>query len=229
MTLHDATRIGDATSTWGPVEHNAVHRDIRACAALAPPHLALDVLLDREKAITHVFCGALETMHAAACAKALEVAMCPVTELFDVVVTTGSGYPLDQNLYQAVKGMSAAERIVRPGGTIVIAAACEDGLPLHGSFAELLGAAATPVELLDLIASEGFAVPDQWQVHILARILGKARVQLFCDGLTPAEVRAAHLEPVTDLVAAIADAVAVSGRRVCYLPEGPQTIPYLQQ
>ena len=129
MTLHDARRIGDPAATWGPVEDNPVHRDIRACAAACPPHLALDVLLDRRKRITHVYAGELFAMHAAASATALEVAMRPVPDLFEVVVTTGSGYPLDQNLYQAVKGMAAAERVVRPGGTVVIAAECADGLP----------------------------------------------------------------------------------------------------
>ena len=61
---------------------------------------------------------------------------------FDVVVTTNSGFPLDQNLYQAVKGMSAAAQVVRPGGTIVCAAECRDGFPDHGSYREELTAAA---------------------------------------------------------------------------------------
>jgi nickel-dependent lactate racemase len=229
MTLHDARRIGDPAATWGPVEDNPVHRDIRACAAACPPHLALDVLLDRRKRITHVYAGELFAMHAAASGTALEVAMRPVPDLFDVVVTTGSGYPLDQNLYQAVKGMAAAERVVRPGGTVVIAAECADGLPAHGSFAEVLGAASSPAALLELIGSPGFAVPDQWQVQVLARVLSRARVELFCAGLPADEVRAAHLTPVADVGAAVARALERHGpgARVCYLPEGPQTIPYV--
>jgi hypothetical protein len=72
-------------------------------------------------------------------------------------------------------------------------------------------------------------VPDQWQVQILARILGKADVQLYCDGLGPDAVRAAHLTPTADRAGSIAEAVERHGpgARVCYLPEGPQTIPYL--
>ena len=143
MTLHDARRIGDPAATWGPVEANPVHRDIRACAAACPPHLAVDVLLDGEKRVTHVYAGELFAMHAAACETALAVAMRPVPRPFEVVVTTGSGFPLDQNLYQAVKGLAAAERVVADGGTIVLAAECADGLPDHGSFADLLGRATT--------------------------------------------------------------------------------------
>jgi lactate racemase len=229
MVLHDATRIGSPLATWGVVEDNPVHRDIRACAALAPPHLALDVLLDRAKRITHVVCGELFGMHARACELARAAAMRAVPEPMDVVVTTNSGFPLDQNLYQAVKGMAAAERVVRPGGSVLVAAECADGLPDHGSFAEVLGAADDPAGLIELISSEGFSVPDQWQVQILARILGKADVQLYCDGLAPDAVRAAHLTPTADLTASIAEAVQRHGpgARICYLPEGPQTIPYL--
>src|ERR687889_392165 len=163
LELNDATRIGSPLATWGVVEDNPVHRDIRACAALAPPHLALDVLLDRAKRITHVVCGELFQMHARACELARAAAMRAVPEPMDVVVTTNSGFPLDQNLYQAVKGMAAAERVVRTGGSVLVAAECADGLPDHGSFAEVLGAADDPAGLIELISSEGFSVPDQWQ------------------------------------------------------------------
>jgi lactate racemase len=228
MTLHDASRIGDPAATWGPVKDNPVHQDIRACAAVCPPHLALDVLLDREKSITHVYAGELFAMHAAACETAYDLAMSPVAQPFDVVVTTGSGFPLDQNLYQAVKGLAAAERIIAPGGTIVLAAACEDGLPDHGSFAEVLASGSSPAELLEIICAPGYAVPDQWQVQVLARVLSKARVVLVCDGLTNAQVRAAHLEPADDVARAVREALASHDNgRIAYLPEGPQTIPYV--
>ena len=70
--------------------------------------------------------------------------MVPVDGPFDIVVTTNSGYPLDQNLYQAVKGISAAAEIVRDGGTIICAAECRDGLPEHGSYAALLASRDRP-------------------------------------------------------------------------------------
>ena len=80
------------------------------------------------------FAGDLAPMHEAAVGRARSIAMRPVAHRFDVVLTTGSGYPLDQNLYQAVKGMSAAYQIVRRGGTILCAAECRDGFPDHGSY-----------------------------------------------------------------------------------------------
>ncbi len=104
---------------------------------------------------------------------------------FDVVVTTNSGYPLDQNLYQAVKGMSAAAKIVKPGGTIVCAAECRDGLPNHGSYGEVLASAATPAKLLEMICTPGYSVPDQWQVQVQAQIQTKADVLVKTAGLGP--------------------------------------------
>ena len=97
--------------------------------------------------------------------------MCAVDGEFDVVVTSNAGYPLDQNLYQAVKGLAAAERIVKPGGTIVLAAGCADGLPEHGLFGELLAASASIEDLTALTDPTQPTRPDQWQVQILARVL----------------------------------------------------------
>jgi nickel-dependent lactate racemase len=85
--------------------------------------------------------------------------MCPVDWLFDVMLTTNSGYPLDQNLYQAVKGMSAAA-VVKPGGPIVCAAEGRDGLPNHGSHSEVLASRPTAAALLEMINTPGFSRRD---------------------------------------------------------------------
>src|SRR5438445_7794625 len=94
--------------------------------------------------------------------------ICPVDSPFDVVLTTNSGYPLDQNLYQAVKGMSAAAQVVKPGGTIVCAAECRDGFPDHGDYRKELTAASSPAALLEKIESRTETMPDQWQIQIQA-------------------------------------------------------------
>jgi nickel-dependent lactate racemase len=146
-----------------------------------------------------------------------------------VVVTTNAGYPLDQNLYQAVKGMSAAATVVKPGGLIICAAECADGFPDHGSFQEVLNSAATPQALLAAIEARETTVPDQWQVQILARVLTRARVGVHTSGLTEAQLAAAHLFAVPDIAAAVHAELTRRGpdARVCVLPEGPQTIPYV--
>ena len=149
---------------------------------------------------------------------------------FDVVLTTNSGYPLDQNLYQAVKGMSAAAKIVKPGGVIICAAECRDGLPSHGSYGAVLTSQPDPQGLLAMINAPGYSVPDQWQVQIQAQIQIKADVLVKTSGLGPAEVRAAHFVPIEDVSRAVREALERAGPEatLCVLPQGPQTIPYLQ-
>lgn len=228
LELHNARRIGDPRATWGVIEGNPVHDAVRAIAVATGVDFALDVLLDDQQRITRAFAGKILEMHAAACADARREAMQAVDEPFDLVITTNSGYPLDQNLYQAVKGMSAAAEVVRPGGTIICAAECRDGLPDHGSYGRLLHAGRSPADLLDRIAASPVTIPDQWQVQIQARVQSKARVLLRTDGLSDAEVRAAHLEPIRDIDEAVGRFVAVNpAARVGVLPQGPQTIPYV--
>ncbi|MEU4411455.1 nickel-dependent lactate racemase [Streptosporangium sp. NPDC023963] len=229
LTLHDAARIGDPRATWGVIEGNPVHDDVRAIAEGTGVTFALDVILNRDKDIAAAFGGDILPMHAAATAAAREVAMRRVEAPFDVVVTTNSGYPLDQNLYQAVKGMSAAFQVVRPGGVIVCAAECRDGFPDHGSYREVLASEPSPRALLDAIAARPVTVPDQWQVQIQARIQAGARVVMHTSHLSDADLATAHLEQTGDIAATVTEALAAAGpgARVCVLPEGPQTIPYL--
>jgi nickel-dependent lactate racemase len=230
LVLHDAQRIGHPNATWGITEGNPIHDDVREIAAMVGVHFAVDVTLNRDQQITAVFAGDLFEEHRAACAAAKRYAMREVGAPFDVVLTTNSGYPLDQNLYQAVKGISAAAKVVKPGGTIICAAECRDGLPAHGSYGAVLASRSSPQELLAMITAPGYSVPDQWQVQIQAQVQMKARVLVKSSGLSAAEIRAAHFEPIDDVSAAVARALREAGRdaTLCVLPQGPQTIPYLR-
>jgi len=157
-------------------------------------------------------------------------AMRQVEHPFDVVVTTNSGYPLDLNLYQTVKGLSGAARVVKPGGLIICAAECSDGVPSGTDFAEMLSGMGKPADFLVEVARPGFSRQDQWQAQVLAQVLNKARVALKSEGLTPEEIASAHLEPVEDIGKELAGIVRRNpGASICVLPEGPQTIPYLQE
>jgi nickel-dependent lactate racemase len=229
LVLHDARRIGHPNATWGVTVGNPIHDDVREIARLVGVDFAVDVTLNREQKITAVFAGDLLVEHRAACEAARQDAMRAVESPFDVVLTTNSGFPLDQNLYQAVKGMSAAAKVVKPGGTIVCAAECRDGLPSHGSYGQVLASQPSPEKLLAMINSPGYSTPDQWQVQIQAQVQMKATVMVKTGGLTPDAVRAAHFQPVEDVTAAVRDAMRTAGpgATLCVLPQGPQTIPYL--
>jgi nickel-dependent lactate racemase len=155
--------------------------------------------------------------------------MVAVAAPYDVVVTTNSGYPLDQNLYQCVKGMSAARQIVHEGGAIVMVGACEDGLPNHGRYAELLCRGGSPRGVLDMLAQPGFESQDQWQVQIQAQIQLDAEVFVYSDGLTDLEIEQALFMPSRDIEATLAMLTARFGEecRIAVLPEGPQTVAYV--
>jgi nickel-dependent lactate racemase len=228
LRYHGARVIGDPRSTWGELEGNPTQELIRHNGALLPVDFCVNVTVNRDRAITGLFCGEVMPAHLAGCAFARSTAMVACPEPFPIVVTTNSGYPLDQNLYQAVKGMSAAAQIVSDGGYIAAAARCNDGFPAHGNFKRLLFDHASPRAILDTIEAPGFSLYDQWEAQILALIRLKARVGLFSE--IPAEdVRRAHLEPLTDIGAAVAQERGRLGGHapVAVLPEGPMTIPYL--
>ncbi len=228
MRYHDARTIGDRRSTWGLLEGNPTQAIIRHNGSLVPLDFCVNVTLNRRREITRFFCGHPIAAHEAACAFSRETAMVACPRPFPVVVTTNSGYPLDQNLYQTVKGMSAAAQIVEPGGYIATAARCDDGFPEHGNFKKLLFDHESPRALLDTIEAPGFSLYDQWEAQLLALIRLKARVGLRSE-LPADEVRRAYLEPIEDVGAAVARELERIGREapVAVLPEGPQTIPYV--
>ncbi|WP_432828583.1 nickel-dependent lactate racemase [Dactylosporangium sp. CA-092794] len=225
LTLHDARRIGHPKAVWGITRGNPVHDDVRAIAAGTGVDFGLDVVLDRNQRIVSAFGGDLLDMHGAATDVARRVSMRPVTGRFDVVITTNAGFPLDQNLYQAVKGMSAAHQVVRPGGTIICAAECRDGFPDHGSYREVLTSQSSPQALMAEIEARTHTVPDQWQVQIQARIQATARVVMHTSYLSDEELAAAHLEQTADIGEFVRR--LDSAASICVLPEGPQTIPYV--
>ncbi len=226
---HDAGMIADPAATWGVTNKNPIWEEIREAAHLAGRVYLVNVTLNREKAITGVFAGDLDQAHARGCAFVKQSAMVAAPRPFDIVITTNSGYPLDLNLYQAVKGMSAASQVVRRGGAIIIAADCWDGIPDHGLYGRLLREAAGPRELLDRITAPGFLEQDQWQAQIQAQIQLKADVYVRSDNLTDEQIRSALLMPCHRIEDTVEELLGRRGRdaTICVLPEGPQTIPYV--
>ena len=229
MRLHDAEMIGAPQARWGVTVGNPIHDAIRRIALASNVDFSVDVAINRDREITSVRAGDLLSVHAVMCQEVKRSAMQAFTSPFEVVVTTNSGYPLDQNLYQTIKGVSAAAQVVKHGGVIVCASECSDGIPSHGEYRRILSERQTPGELLDMICTPGYRRPDQWEVQVQAQIQQRARVLLKADGLTDAEIRAAHFCPVDDIGAAVREHLARGGpdARLCVLPEGPQTIPYL--
>lgn len=230
FTNHGLAMIGHPNATWGVTEGNPIWEEMRDVALRTRPTFLLNVTLNTQRQITGVFAGEMLAAHALGCAFVKDKAMVGVDTPYQVVLTTNSGYPLDQNLYQSVKGMSAASQIVSEGGAILIATACEDGLPEHGRYAALLAEAGSPEGVLAMISEPGFSVQDQWQVQIQAQIQLKADVYVYSDSLNDTQIEQALFAPCRDIENTVSRLLQQYGpdARLCVIPEGPQTIPYLK-
>jgi len=228
MHYHRAEIIGHPNSTWGLLDGNPTQELIRRYGSVLSVDFCLNVTQNRKREITRFFCGDPIAAHEAGCAFAKETAMVAVSEAFPLVITTNSGYPLDQNLYQTVKGMSAAAQIVKQDGLIISASRCNDGFPTHGNFKKLLFDHATPNAMLDTILAPGFSMYDQWEAQLLGIIVLKARTALLSE-IPADEVQRAFLEPITDIEARVREELDRIGQDapIAVLPEGPMTIPYL--
>ncbi len=230
LTNHGWEMIAHPQATWGVCEGNPIWEEMSDAALKADPTFLLNVALNEDKEITAVFAGDLLQAHAAGCDYVRRQAMVAVDRPFDIAITTNSGFPLDQNLYQTVKGMSAAASIVSDGGHIIMAAACEDGIPDHGRYAELLVEGGSPQGVLEMLAQPGFSAQDQWQVQIQAQIQLRAQVHVFSDGLSDEQIRRALFTPCNNIEATIDRLLQEvgPGARICAMPEGPQTIATIQ-
>ena len=226
---HSAKNLDSPLACWGITHGNPLWEEVREAAAMVEPTFLLNVTLNRDKQITGVFAGDFEEAHAQGCAFAKEKAMVPVPEPFDIVITSNSGYPLDLNLYQSVKGMSAASQVVKEGGSIIIAADCWDGIPDHGEYAQLLFEADSLESLLETIRAPGFQRQDMWEAHIQALVCLKAEVHFYSHNLSDEQIERALLRPCRDIGATVAELLREygPGAALCVLPEGPQTIPYI--
>jgi len=230
LTNHGRDMIAHPKATWGITEGNPIWDEMREVALRTEPTFLLNVTLNTRREITGVFAGDMLAAHTTGCNFVRENAMAKVEAPYDIVITTNSGYPLDQNLYQAVKGMSAANQIGRDGGAIIIAAACADGLPDHGRYAALLAEAGSPQAVLDMLAQPGFSEQDQWQVQIQAMIQLRAEVYVYSDGLTDEQIRRALFTPCRNIEQTVACLQEKYGShvRICAIPDGPQTIAYVR-
>jgi nickel-dependent lactate racemase len=228
---HGARMIGSPKAAWGITEGNPIWEEMREVALMTKPTFLLNVALNTRHEITGIFAGDLIAAHAKGIEFVREHAMAGVDQPYDIVIVTNSGYPLDQNLYQSVKGMTAARQIVREGGAIIMAAACEDGLPDFGGYVELLRRSGSPEKALEMIGAAGFSHADQWQVQIQAQVQLHADVYVYSDGLTDEQIRLAQLTPCRDIEGLLGELIGKfgAGARVCVIPDGPQSIPYLRE
>ncbi len=228
MSNHGYKNIGSPKATFGITEGNPLWEELRDIALRVGKSFVLNVTLNETRQITGVFAGDIIQAHKTGYEFVRKSAMQKVKAPFDIVVTTNSGYPLDLNLYQGVKGMSAGARILEEKGLMILACECREGVPANSPLDKLLQSAKSPEEILTMLSTPGFVRPEQWQAQIQAIIQRRATVLLY-SSLPETIVKQCFLTPCKDISAAVKAELAKRGpnARVAVLPQGPLTIPYL--
>ena len=223
---HCAEFIASPFARTGILENNPIHRDMLFAAQTARLAFIVNVIINGQKRIVHAVAGDFQKAHESGCEWLKGYCHITVPES-DIVITSNGGYPLDQNLYQAVKGMTAGEAACREGGCIILAASCCDGCG-GDSFYKNLSECASPAELTRRI----LAVPrnrteaDQWQFQILARIMEHHTVIVVTTHFSHEAIRAMHLTPASTLDEALAIARGIVGpqARIAVIPDGVSVV-----
>lgn len=222
MANHCGEFINSNFARTGNLLDNPIHRDMVYAARTAGLTFILNVVLNEDKEIIGSFAGELERAHEKGCEFVADLAHVPQVQA-DITVSTNGGYPLDQNIYQAVKGMTAAEAANKEGGTIIMVAGCADG---HGGegFYHNLADAKTPQEFLQkaIHTPRLETIPDQWTSQILARILAHHRVIMVSDLVEPQLITDMHMELAKSFDEALQKAYSYEGRdaKVAVVPDG---------
>ncbi len=226
MANHCAKFISSPFCRTGILENNPIHIDMLFAAEKANLAFIVNTVINGDKKIVRAFAGNFRDAHLAGCSF-LKSQCCVKVSSADIVITSNGGYPLDQNIYQSVKSMTAGETVCNPGGVIIIAASCSDG---HGgeAFYRTLCNAASPAELLkeiSLIPADK-TMPDQWQYQILARILKNFHVIMVTRDCDHQIIRNMGMKAASTLNEALDLAFEITGKdaSVSVIPDGVSVI-----
>lgn len=202
MYNHKGQFVHDARSRAGVLEGNRVHADMMAAAEMAGLAFILNVVLDGEHRVIGAFAGDIHAAHEAGCSFVRELAGVRAVDC-DVAITTNGGYPLDQNIYKVVKGMTAAEATLGDGGVIIAVAGCADGHGGEGFFDSIAGSDPAEFEQACIDRPKDQTLPDQWTAQIFARILAHHPVILVTDLCDHEMIRAMHMTPAVSVDEAV--------------------------
>lgn len=222
MANHCSEFINSSKARTGIIKDNPIHKDMLYAAEKANLAFILNVVIDEDKNIINAFAGDSKLAHEEGCKFVMELSSVKSIPS-DIVVSSNGGYPLDQNIYQSVKGMTAAEATCRKGGVIIMIAACNDG---HGgqSFYDNVAQAKNPQELLDkvLTVPRNETIPDQWEFQILARILCNYTVIMVTDMCDPDMIKSMHMKHAYTFEEALEMAYKIKGKdaEVVVIPNG---------
>ena len=222
--LHSPRFIEHPECREGSIERNPLHAELLQIARLAGHDLIVNVALDADRHITGIFAGDPLEAHAAGVAHVRGAVTAQVNAPVDIVVTSAAGYPLDLTFYQAVKGMTAAAPVLKPGGTLIIAAECSEGLG-SPEFTHMATTENSARAFLDGLQNRPVVI-DQWQLEECAKVAAVHDVVLVSGGIAPEVLQKLFVRSMPDLGTALQDGLHRhgAGARVAVIPRGPYTL-----
>ena len=228
---HSAENITSPYARFGIYKENPLHQNSLEIAKKIRVDFIVNVCINEEHNITQVAAGDLEKAHEYLVDYQLKHVFREITEPYEFVVCGNGGYPLDLNLYQAVKSMALGEMAVKEGGTIISVNECSEGVGIgQDEFKELIFSGITPKDIYEKIVNKEITVPDQWEIQVLARVLMKAEI-FVVSSLNENEIGNIGLKYAKSVEEAIELALIKHGKnaRMLFLPSGPQVLPLLKK
>jgi lactate racemase len=219
--IHSPRFMREPMATEGSIEENPLHFELLEIARMARHDFILDVTLTQQREISGIFAGSPLQAHAAGVDFLRSTSLTPLSALADAVITSAAGYPLDLTFYQTIKGVTAAQHIVKPGGRILIVGECPEGIG-SPEFAHKLSSFAGNEQYLREIADAGVVV-DQWQLEKLALVGLKNELYFYTPGVSPTDLGALGercFSNLTEAVDRFLDGLP-AGARIVLIPEGP--------
>lgn len=222
MYNHNSEFIDSQYSRTGNLENNPIHKDMVAAARALGLCYVVNVVINSEKKVIHAVAGDLEKAHEAGTDWLKDKAGVERKEA-DIAITSNGGYPLDQNIYQTVKSMTAAEATLKDDGVIIVCSESGDGTggdAFHKAFLEERDIEKLYKGFLDTPKIE--TIPDQWESQILCRILLKAKAVIYVSDYDPKILEDFHFIPVKTLDEAMEKADKLMGKdsTVTVIPDG---------
>ena len=226
---HSAENIASPFARFGIYKENPMHKNLNEIANLVGADFIINVCINERHEIIKVAAGELEQVHELLVDFQLKSVFREINELFDIVICGNGGYPLDLNLYQAVKSMAIGEMAVKKNGMIISVNELSDGIG-HDNFKELIYSGISPEKIYEQILNKEIIVPDQWEIQILTRVLMKAEIYVISK-LKENEIGNIGLKFARNVEEAIKKSLKKYGNdaKILILPNGPQILPILKK
>lgn len=222
---HSPQFLEHKNARFGCIENNPVHAEQLEIAQKSGCDFIVNVVINHHRQILAVVAGDMNDAHLEGVDIARKYVTDTVKKPVDVVITSAAGYPLDKTWYQAIKGIVGAIEILKQNGTIILVAACDEGVGSK-AFEEIATCFPKIETFMDAILADQFYVADQWQIEELAKALRKGNVKIVSDGLPPEVFRKYYVTPSPSLEQAVADAFAEYGTEmtIAVMPDGPYVL-----